>query len=138
MRADNPETAPGATQPNPAALHSGGHLQRGTGGDHLLSSDKLPDSGRTSAPQLLRVNCHDSGNSPASRLLGYAIRTCPEKVKAASPLAYIGPSDPPIMIPHGHLDRLAPHDPGEQFYIVFNKVYKETIFIGLSKLRMET
>ena len=78
-------------------------------------------------------DCHDGENSPESRLVGCAIQTCPEKVKAASPLTYITPADPPIMILHGDSDQLVPHNQGEQFYMALNKACKEAVFISLPK-----
>ena len=81
------------------------------------------------APQ----TCHDSETSPESRLLGCAIQSCPEKVRAASPLTYITPADPPIMVLHGDSDQLVPHNQGEQFYMALNKSCNEAIFISLPK-----
>ncbi len=78
-------------------------------------------------------DCHDSANSPESRLLGCAIQTCPDKVKAASPMTYITPADPPIMILHGDSDQSVPHNQGEQFYMALNKACKEAVFISLPK-----
>ena len=80
-----------------------------------------------------RPNCHDSENSPESRLLGCAIQSCPDKVKAASPMTYITPADPPIMILHGDSDQAVPHNQGEQFYMALNKACKDAIFISLPK-----
>jgi acetyl esterase/lipase len=77
--------------------------------------------------------CHDSENSPESRFLGCAIQACPDKVKAASPMTYITPADPPIMILHGDSDQSVPHNQGEQFYMALNKACKEAIFISLPK-----
>lgn len=77
--------------------------------------------------------CHDGEESPESRLVGCAIQTCPEKVKAASPMTYITPADPPILILHGGSDQLVPHNQGEQFYMALNKACKEAIFISLPK-----
>ncbi len=77
--------------------------------------------------------CHDSENSPESRLVGCAIQTCPDKVKAASPLTYITPADPPIMILHGDSDQLVPHNQGEQLYMALNKACKDAVFISLPK-----
>jgi acetyl esterase/lipase len=54
-------------------------------------------------------------------------------VKAASPLTYITPADPPIMILHGDSDQLVPHNQGEQFYMALNKACKEAVFISLPK-----
>jgi acetyl esterase/lipase len=78
-------------------------------------------------------DCHDSESSPESQLLGCAIQTCPEKAKAASPMTYITPADPPIMILHGGSDQLVPHNQGEQLYMALNKACKEAIFISLPK-----
>jgi acetyl esterase/lipase len=77
--------------------------------------------------------CHDSADSPESRLVGCAIQTCPEKVRAASPMQYITPADPPIMILHGDSDQLVPHNQGEQLYMAMNKACKAAIFISLPK-----
>lgn len=77
--------------------------------------------------------CHDSENSPESRLVGCAIQSCPDKVKAASPLTYITPADPPIMILHGDSDQLVPHNQGEQLYMALNKACKDAVFVSLPK-----
>lgn len=78
-------------------------------------------------------NCHDAATSPESRLVGCAIQTCPDKVKAASPLTYISPAYPPIMILHGDSDQLVPHNQGEQLYMALNKACRDAIFISLPK-----
>jgi acetyl esterase/lipase len=77
--------------------------------------------------------CHDSANSPESRLVGCAIQTCPDKVQIANPLRYITEADPPIMILHGNSDQLVPHNQGEQLYMALNKACGEAIFISLPK-----
>ena len=77
--------------------------------------------------------CHDGELSPESRLTGCPIQSCPDKVKAASPLAYVSASDPPIMILHGDSDPLVPHNQGEQLYMAFNKACREAVFISLPK-----
>ena len=79
------------------------------------------------------AGCHDGATSPESSLVGCAIQTCPEKVRAASPMTYITPADPPIMILHGGSDQLVPHNQGEQFYMALNKACKDAIFISLPK-----
>ncbi len=78
-------------------------------------------------------NCHDNEGSPESRLVGCPIQTCPEKVKAASPMTYITPADAPILIFHGNSDPLVPHNQGEQLYMALNKACKDAIFISLPK-----
>lgn len=77
--------------------------------------------------------CHDSATSPESMLLGCPIQSCPDKVKAASPMTYLTPGDPPMMILHGDSDQLVPHNQGEQLYMALNKACKEAIFISLPK-----
>lgn len=77
--------------------------------------------------------CHDGPESPESRLVGCTIQTCPEKVRAASPMRYITPADPPIMILHGNSDQLVPHNQGEELYMALNKACKEAVFISLPK-----
>ena len=79
------------------------------------------------------ASCHDSESSPESQLLGCAIQTCPDKVRAASPMQYITDADPPIMILHGNSDQLVPHNQGEQLYMALNKACKDAVFISLPK-----
>ena len=74
--------------------------------------------------------CHDDAGSPESRLVGCALQTCPEKVRAASPLSYITPADPPIMILHGDSDPLVPHNQGEQLYMALNKACHDAVFLS--------
>jgi acetyl esterase/lipase len=78
-------------------------------------------------------DCHDGEGSPESQLIGCTIQTCPDKVRAASPMTYITPADPPIMILHGGSDQLVPHNQGEQLYMALNKACKDAIFISLPK-----
>jgi acetyl esterase/lipase len=79
------------------------------------------------------ARCHDSEQSPESRLVGCAIQSCPDKVQAANPLRYISDADPPIMILHGNSDPLVPHNQGELLYMALNKACHEAIFISLPK-----
>jgi acetyl esterase/lipase len=77
--------------------------------------------------------CHDSAESPESQMLGCAVQSCADKVRAASPMQYLTPADPPMMILHGDSDQLVPHNQGEQLYMALNKACKESIFISLPK-----
>ncbi len=79
--------------------------------------------------------CHDSANSPESQLVGCAIQGCADTVRAANPVTYITPADPPIMILHGQSDQLVPHNQGEQFYMALNKACREAVFISLPVAR---
>jgi acetyl esterase/lipase len=75
--------------------------------------------------------CHDAESSPESRLVGCAIQSCPEKVKAANPARYVSAADPPLMILHGQSDPLVPHNQGELLYQALNKACREAAFISL-------
>lgn len=77
--------------------------------------------------------CHDDATSPESRLVGCAIQTCADKVRAANPLPYVTPADPPVMILHGASDPLVPHNQGEQLYMALNKACRDATFISLPK-----
>jgi acetyl esterase/lipase len=77
--------------------------------------------------------CHDDATSPESQLVGCAIQSCPDKVKAANPMTYLTPADPPMMILHGNSDPLVPHNQGERLYMALNKACRDAIFISLPK-----
>jgi len=77
--------------------------------------------------------CHDGEGSPESRLVGCQIQTCPDKVRAASPMTYISDATPPIMILHGDSDQLVPHNQGESLYMALNKACRDAVFISLPK-----
>ncbi len=49
---------------------------------------------------------HNTPESPESRLLGCNLQACPDKVKAANPIAYVSKDDPPFLILHGTGDCL--------------------------------
>jgi acetyl esterase/lipase len=52
---------------------------------------------------------HDAAASPESRLLGAPVQTVPERVRAASPISYVGKDAPPFLIMHGLADSSVPH-----------------------------
>ena len=52
---------------------------------------------------------HDDPTSPESRLLGAAVPTVPDRVRAASPMTYVGKEAPPFLIMHGLADSSVPH-----------------------------
>ena len=70
----------------------------------FLQSDahRLPDGARA-AP----------ADSAQSRLIGAPIETVPDKVRAANPIRYVSPDDPPFLIVHGDQDRTVPHHQSE-------------------------
>ncbi|HEU4893377.1 MAG TPA: alpha/beta hydrolase [Vicinamibacterales bacterium] len=61
-----------------------------------------PGGGRGALP-------HDDPASPESRLLGAAVQTVPDRVRAASPLTYVSKDAPPFLIMHGLADSSVPH-----------------------------
>lgn len=61
-------------------------------------------AGRGGAPQP-----HDAATSPESRLVGAAIQTVPERVRAANPITYVRGDAPPFLIMHGLADNSVPH-----------------------------
>jgi len=52
---------------------------------------------------------HDDPASPESRLLGAALQSVPDRVRAASPITYVGKNAPPYLIMHGLADNSVPH-----------------------------
>ena len=52
---------------------------------------------------------HDAAASPESRLVGAPVQTVPDRVRAASPISYVGKDAPPFLIMHGLADSSVPH-----------------------------
>jgi acetyl esterase/lipase len=67
------------------------------------------------------TDCHDDAGSPESLLVGCAIQTCPERVRAANPIRYVSPNDPPFLIAHGQQDMLVPHHQSELLYAALKR-----------------
>jgi acetyl esterase/lipase len=61
-----------------------------------------PGRGRGAVP-------HDDPTSPESRLVGAAVQSVPDRVRAASPITYVGKDAPPFLIMHGLADGSVPH-----------------------------
>lgn len=61
-----------------------------------------PGGGRGAVP-------HDDPASPESRVLGAAVQSVPDRVRAANPLTYVGKDAPPFLIMHGLADSSVPH-----------------------------
>ncbi len=64
---------------------------------------------------------HNLPTSPEALLLGAAIPTIPDKVKAANPISYITPDDPPFLIQHGNADCNVPFNQSELLDEALNK-----------------
>jgi acetyl esterase/lipase len=52
---------------------------------------------------------HDDAASPESRLVGGPVQNVPDRVRAASPITYVGKNAPPFLIMHGLADSSVPH-----------------------------
>lgn len=118
---------------------AGGHLAAiiGTsGGDAYLEGDgSYPSfSSRVQAvvenygpTDFLRMNDapgrmdHDSPTSPESAFIGGPIQENPEQVRKANPIAYVDPSDPPVLIIHGKNDMSVPYNQSELLYEALRK-----------------
>jgi acetyl esterase/lipase len=74
---------------------------------------------------------HDDARSPESRLIGCAIKTCPEKAEAANPVRYVRGGEPPIMLLHGEQDAKVPYSQSELLYEALKKSCDEAMFISL-------
>ena len=59
---------------------------------------------------------HDAPTSPESRLVGAPVQTVPERVRAASPITYVGKDAPPFLIMHGLADASVPHGQSVMLY----------------------
>jgi len=59
---------------------------------------------------------HDDPGSPESRLVGAAVQSVPDRVRAASPLTYVGKDAPPFLIVHGLADSSVPHSQSVLLY----------------------
>jgi acetyl esterase/lipase len=51
---------------------------------------------------------HDRVTSPESRLIGAPLQSAPDRARLASPVSYVSPAAPPIMIVHGTADLVVP------------------------------
>ena len=59
---------------------------------------------------------HDDPASPESRLLGAPVQSVPDRVRAASPMTYVGTDAPPFLIMHGLADSSVPHRQSVMLY----------------------
>lgn len=57
---------------------------------------------------------HDSAESPESRLVGGPVQERREIARSASPIEYVDPTDPPLLVVHGDQDRLVPIGQSEE------------------------
>ena len=72
-----------------------------------------------------RIN-HDAKNSPESLLVGGSLQEHPEKARAANPITYVSPQDPPFLIVHGDEDPLVPHQQSQLLHNALRKAGVES------------
>lgn len=58
---------------------------------------------------------HDAPDSPESQLVGGPVQDRPEVARSASPIEFVDPTDPPLLVVHGDRDRLVPFGQSEMF-----------------------
>jgi len=68
---------------------------------------------------------HDDPASPESRLLGAAVQTVPDRVRAASPMTYVTKDGPPFLIMHGLADGSVPHGQSVMLYEALKREGRE-------------
>ena len=58
---------------------------------------------------------HDAPDSPESLLVGGPVQEHPEQARSASPIEFVDPSDPPLLVIHGDRDLLVPFGQSTEF-----------------------
>ena len=85
-----------------------------------LDAHRPPPGTRSEDPESLLLPDPDQRSTEAhsyeSLLLGAPIATCPERVRAANPIAYIGERSAPFLILHGLADTTVPPHQSELLY----------------------
>jgi acetyl esterase/lipase len=71
---------------------------------------------------------HDAADSPESKLIGGPVQENKDKARAASPITYVTPDDPPFLIMHGDRDNLVPHHQSELLEASLRKAGVEVTF----------
>jgi acetyl esterase/lipase len=129
---------------------AGGHLvsMLGTsGGVAELEGDLGPDTGQSS-----RVTCvinffgpqdfitmvrqpstmdRSKGDYPEARLLGGTVQDNPDAARAASPVTYASPDDPPFLTAHGTKDTTVPYGQAEAIHEALRKAGASSILIPM-------
>jgi acetyl esterase/lipase len=68
---------------------------------------------------------HDDPASPESRLVGGPVQSVPDRVRAASPISYVGNDAPPFLIMHGLADSSVPHGQSVLLYEALKREGRE-------------
>lgn len=71
---------------------------------------------------------HANPTSPESLLLGGTVKEKPELAKAANPITYVTPDDPPFLIVHGDQDPVVPLQQSELLYHALKSAQRSVHF----------
>lgn len=93
-----------------------------------MTSDMLPGACEKFDAHFKVSGCHDGADSPESKLLGCAIASCPDRVRAADPTTYLGADDPPLLIAHGDRDEFVPLSQSESLFAAVQKACGRAVF----------
>ncbi len=74
---------------------------------------------------------HNAPDSPESQLIGGTLQEHKEKARAASPISYVSPEDPPFLILHGTKDPLVPFNQSERLDAALKEAGVETYFVPI-------
>lgn len=74
---------------------------------------------------------HAAADSPESLLIGGTLRNCPEKARAASPIAYVSGNEPPFLIMHGTKDMTVPFQQSVVLVEALRKAGCDVTFVPL-------
>ncbi|MBD3275631.1 MAG: prolyl oligopeptidase family serine peptidase [Candidatus Marinimicrobia bacterium] len=105
-------------------------------GDHLEYSSRVQAVADFYGPtDFLRMNDiegtidHDAPDSPESQLIGGPIQENKKKVRAANPITYAAPYNPPFLILHGKEDRTVPPNQSKLLHQALQKAGVESRLI---------
>ena len=74
-----------------------------------------------------------SPEAPEALLIGGALRENPAKARAASPLTYVTPGDPPVLTLHGTGDRTVPYDQAARLHEALTRARVPSYLITVNK-----
>jgi acetyl esterase/lipase len=96
-----------------------------------MNAEMLPGACDSVDRSFALTTCHDDPRSPESALLGCPIRTCPDKVRSADPIAYVTGTAPPFLIAHGARDALVPLAQSELLFEALTSAHVPATFYAV-------
>jgi len=101
------------TTGGPSAFDVGEYLDVSSRVQAVVDNYGPTDFLQMDAHRLPEGQVHDAPDSPESTLIGGAIQEHPDRARAANPITYVSPDDPPFLVIHGDRDPLVPHHQSE-------------------------